>query len=62
MKAMTFSRKLRKIIESSDEFVVDTIDIMGELRRDARKSGFDDIIFVAGENEDQCFLVYIQKA
>ena len=57
MTTKTFRNKLEKIIESSNEFVVDTID-MEELKRDKFT---DDIMFVAGEDEKSVFLLHIQK-
>lgn len=60
MNAKIFSRKLKKIIEDSDEFTTDTID-MKELKRDVKKQGFDDVILVAGEDSDEVFLMSILK-
>ncbi len=60
MTTKTFKYKLVKLLENNGEFVTDVID-MDELKKDAKKQGFDDILYVAGEKEDEVFVLLIQK-
>lgn len=60
MGIKTFSDKLKKIIDKDGSFVTDTID-MEELKQSASEQGFDDAIFVAGEDHNEVFLLCVQK-
>lgn len=60
MTTKKFKNKLVKLIEGSDEFVTDVIE-MKEIRKMAKRAGFDDIVYVAGEDHNEVFLIHIQK-
>lgn len=60
MTSKAFSKKLKKLIEDSNLFVTDTID-MTLLKKDAKQAGFDDIILVVGEDEEENFILHVSK-
>lgn len=59
MTTKTFIKKFRKLIVSTGEFETDLI-AMEEIKRDALAQGFDDIIYVANEDENRVFMVIIK--
>lgn len=60
MNTKVFKNKLSKIIDESGEFVTDTIE-MKELITRAKNFGFDDILYVAGEDHNEVFTLSITK-
>lgn len=60
MKAQTFVKKLRKIIENDGKFVTNAIN-MQEVRQHVKDFGFDDVIHIAGENEKEVFSLCVKK-
>lgn len=60
MKTTTFVRKLKKLIDESEDFVTDTIP-MEDIKISSKIFGFDDVIYVAGEDHTQVFILHIQK-
>lgn len=63
MTSKIFSEKLEKMLESRGRFTVNNLDKkdMEELRIDALLQGFNDILVVAGDNEDEIFALLIKK-
>lgn len=61
MTTKTFYKKLAKLIEDSSEFITDTIP-MDKIKQNAKKYlAMDDVMYVAGEDPTQVFLLFIQK-
>jgi len=60
MTVKKFVKKLTEIIDNSGDFETDLID-MEEIKDLAKLAGFDDVIYVAGENEDEVFVLSVQK-
>lgn len=60
MTSKAFRNKLVKTIENAGNFVTDTIE-MEAIKLHSKEFGFDEVIYVAGENENEVFLVHIQK-
>ena len=60
MTTNTFKRRLSRLLESTDCFATDVID-MKKIRGNVKKHGFDDVLYVAGEDDNEVFLLHIQK-
>lgn len=60
MTTKKFSSRLKDYFQYFDEFATDTIP-MEKLKKDAKEQGIDDLIYVAGEDSDDVFMLLIKK-
>ena len=61
MNTKTFSKKLEKIIDNSEEFIADKSTLRREISLLSRSMGFDQVILVSGKDSSEVFMLHIQK-
>lgn len=59
MKAKLFKQILEDLLDHNG-FATDLID-MKDLERDSKKAGFDEVMYVAGKDDTEVFVINILK-
>jgi len=61
MNTKTLVDKLKSLIDNkSDDLTTDTVNI-DEIKKRAKKDGYDDVIHVVGKDHTENFLLFVQK-